>query len=68
MQERQRRHESEGEGGGGNSPTGAGNGGSLNRLRQAGADFLAAGDDAISRALSGDSEKFLAANRQQGGE
>lgn len=30
--------------------------------------MLAAGDDAIERALSGDSEAFLAANRQEGGE
>jgi hypothetical protein len=37
-------------------------------MRQAGEDFLRAGDDAINRALSGNSEAFLAANRQQGGE
>jgi hypothetical protein len=40
----------------------------LERLRRAGEEFLAAGDDAIRRALSGDSEAFLRASRQQGGE
>ncbi len=43
-------------------------GGDLERIRQAGAELLAAADEAIDRALSGDSEAFLAANRQQGGE
>ena len=37
-------------------------------LRQAGERFLAAGDEAISLALSGDSERFLASNRQQSGQ
>ena len=37
-------------------------------LRQAAARLLAAADDAIARALSGDSEAFLAANRQEGGQ
>ena len=36
-------------------------------FRQA-ADLIAAGDEAITRALSADSEKFLAANRQEGGQ
>lgn len=36
-------------------------------FRQA-ADLLAAGDAAIDRALSTDSEVFLSANRQEGGE
>jgi hypothetical protein len=40
----------------------------LRRARLAGQTFLAAGADAIQRALSGDSEKFLAATRQQGGQ
>ena len=43
-------------------------GANLDRIRQAGEDLLAAADEAIDRALSGDSEAFLAANRQQGGE
>ncbi|HVS03945.1 MAG TPA: hypothetical protein VMT16_14360 [Thermoanaerobaculia bacterium] len=42
--------------------------GDLARLRARGDDFLAAGDEAIERALSGDSEAFLRANRQEGGE
>ena len=40
----------------------------LSLLRQVGNRFLAAGDEAISRALSSDSERFLSANRQQGGQ
>jgi hypothetical protein len=36
--------------------------------RASGAEFLAAGDAAIQRALSRDSQAFLRANRQQGGE
>ncbi len=30
--------------------------------------FLAAGEEAVQRALSHDSERFLAANQQQGGQ
>lgn len=40
----------------------------LRRVRLAGQGLLAAGADAIQKALSGDSERFLAATRQQGGE
>lgn len=43
-------------------------GGNLDELRRAGEDLLEAGDEAIRRALSGDSEAFLRANRQQGGQ
>jgi hypothetical protein len=43
-------------------------GGDVSRIREAGEAFLKAGDDAINRALSGNSEAFLAAGRQQGGE
>jgi len=50
------------------NPGGNTEGGELERLSQAGNDLLAAGDEAIRRALSGDSVKFLQANRQQGGE
>ncbi|HEV8599739.1 MAG TPA: hypothetical protein VGQ69_10295 [Gemmatimonadales bacterium] len=42
--------------------------GNLEELRRAGEDLLAAGDEAIRRALSGNSEAFLRANRQEGGE
>lgn len=41
---------------------------STTALRQAGSDLLAAADEAINRALSEDSEAFLYANRQEGGE
>ncbi len=47
---------------------GAGGAGNLGELRRAGEDLLAAGDEAIRRALSGDSEAFLRANRQEGGQ
>ena len=43
-------------------------GGNLAQMRLAGEALLAAGADAINRALSSDSEKFLAANTQQGGQ
>jgi hypothetical protein len=43
-------------------------GDNLTRLRREAGDILAAGNDAIDRALSGDSEAFLRANRQQGGQ
>jgi hypothetical protein len=67
METRERkREEAAGQGGGGS--TGPGPQGNLESLRQAAETFLAAGDAAISKALSGNSEKFLAANRQQGGE
>lgn len=45
-----------------------GAGANLAQLRSAGEALLAAGADAINRALSTDSEKFLAANTQQGGQ
>lgn len=35
---------------------------------RAGEELLRAGDEAIRRALSGDSQAFLRANRQSGGE
>ena len=37
-------------------------------LRTEGRGFLAAGDEAIRRALSRNSEEFLAASRQRGGQ
>jgi len=41
----------------------------LDQIRERADRFLAAGDDAIDRALANsDSEAFLRANRQQGGE
>ena len=66
MRERERRHEEDGPGGG--QPGQGNTGGNLGGLRQAGEGFLAAADAAIGRALSGDSEQFLAMTRQQGGE
>jgi hypothetical protein len=66
MSERERRDQAE-PGSGDSSPLPAGGGG-LDELRRAGEDLLAAGDEAIRRALSGDSEGFLRANRQEGGQ
>ncbi len=43
-------------------------GGDGDTLRGAGEAFLAAADEAINRALSGNSEEFLAQNRQMGGQ
>jgi hypothetical protein len=40
----------------------------LDAARQDAERLFAAGDDAIERALSADSDAFLAANRQRGGQ
>ena len=50
------------------APAGAAPGDNLAQLKLAGEALLAAGADAINRALSSDSEKFLEANTQQGGQ
>ena len=42
--------------------------GNLTGMRAEAQSLLAAGDAAINRALSRDSEEFLRANRQQGGQ
>ena len=66
MRVRQRRQEDDQNRAGGPLDGGAGD---LAAMRRAGRDFLAAGDEAINKALSrGSSEAFLAANRQQGGQ
>jgi hypothetical protein len=52
-------------GGDATNPTGES---SLGELHRAGEDLLAAGDDAIRKALSRNSEAFLRANRQRGGQ
>lgn len=43
-------------------------GGNLEQLRLAGEELLAAGADAIALTLSSDSEAFLEATKQQGGQ
>jgi hypothetical protein len=43
-------------------------GSNMDKIKQAGDDLLAAGDEAIKRALSGNSEAFLKSTRQSGGE
>ena len=40
----------------------------LQQTRERGDRLLAAGDEAIRRALSGNSQNFIAASRQQGGQ
>jgi hypothetical protein len=42
--------------------------GNLGAIGEAAARLLAAGDAAINRAISSDSDAFLRANRQQGGQ
>ena len=63
MQERERQHEER------ERPQSNGVGGeNLGAIGNTGSRLLAAGDAAIDRALSGDSDAFLRANRQQGGQ
>ncbi len=63
MRQRERQDNRPPSGGGGDS------GGGLDHLREQANRFLAAGDEAINHALAdSDSEAFLRANRQQGGE
>ena len=53
------------------APSGPGanpGGANLSAIRQSAAGMLAAADDAISRVLSGDSQAFNAAARQEGGQ
>jgi hypothetical protein len=49
-------------------PAGGPDGANLNAIRQSAAGMLAAADAAISRVLSGDSQAFNAAARQEGGQ
>ena len=63
MKERERPHEERLQAGGG--VPGSDN---LGSIGDAAARLLAAGDAAIDRALSNDSDAFLRANRQQGGQ
>ena len=67
MDERERLHEPHG-GSPASTGTGGAGPGALNQLSRDAQRFLAAGDAAINRSLSGDSEAFLRANRQEGGQ
>jgi hypothetical protein len=49
-------------------PSTGDSGENLGRMRLAGQGLIAAGGDAIRKALSGNSQSFLAATRQQGGQ
>jgi len=64
MRERERQHEGRERPPSGGVP----DTGELGVIGDAAAQLLAAGDAAIDRALSSDSDAFLRANRQQGGE
>jgi hypothetical protein len=50
------------------SAAGGASGANLDALRAAGSAMLAAADDAITRVLSGDSQAFNQAVRQEGGQ
>ena len=52
----------------GPGPAGSPDGANLNAIRQTAAGMLAVADDAISRVLSGDSQAFNTAARQEGGQ
>jgi hypothetical protein len=65
MEERQRRPDERQRPGDGGVPDG---GNDLGAIGATAARLLAAGDAAIERALSADSDAFLRANRQQGGQ
>lgn len=64
MGDRERERQDPGSGAGSEAADGA----ALRAVRQKADDLLAAGDEAIRRALSSDSEAFLRANRQEGGQ
>jgi hypothetical protein len=49
-------------------PAGNPDGANLNAIRQTASSMLAAADEAISRVLSGDSQAFNTAARQEGGQ
>ena len=51
-----------------NPPQEAPGGGNLDEVREAGQSLFAAADEAIRRALSGNSQAFLEATRQEGGQ
>ncbi len=65
MQLKERDRERAGDGGG---VSGDDTDDTLASAREAGERLLVAGDAAITRALSGDSEAFLKASRQEGGQ
>ena len=66
MQFRERQNETPAANAGSGAP--AEESGELDTLRAQGSAFLAAGNAIIDAALSGDSQAFLQANRQQGGQ
>jgi hypothetical protein len=68
MELRERTNDDRQSHGGQTDPCGGGGGNHLEALRQQAAAFLAAGNAIINATLSGNSEAFLAANRQQGGQ
>jgi hypothetical protein len=67
MEPRERQH-SDSEQSGGGGPSGTPTGANLDPIRQRASQLLAAGSAIIQSSLSGNSQAYLAANRQQGGE
>ena len=67
MNQRERQHHDSQPPAASGSNSGPG-GANLNAIRQTAASMLAAADDAISRVLSGDSQAFNTAARQEGGQ
>jgi hypothetical protein len=65
MRERERQHDQRQQPQGDSAPAAGTN---LGAISDAAARLLAAGDAAIDHALSGDSDAFLRANRQHGGQ
>ena len=65
MAEKERKRSKEQGGGGPGAPKDEG---ALEEAREEGDGFLEAANAAVDRALSGNSEQFLKANRQSGGE
>ena len=63
----ERQHPPAAQGPGGGAPNAPGTG-NLDRVREAGESLYRSADDAISRALAGDSLAFLHATQQQGGQ
>lgn len=68
MQLRDKQAPDDGSGPGPNSGAPAGNPSGAVLLRRISQEFLMAADDAINHALSGNSQAFLEANRQLGGQ
>jgi len=68
MRFRERTNEDPSEDSNDGPPNGSANSGNLEQMRQVGESLYRAADEAISRALSGDSLQFLQQTHQMGGQ